>query len=874
MLGSDAQFRILQVAGTAGLVLAILSTCTVSPAQLPDECKPQGVSEEAFRDSPTKVYGSAGARFADQGNLKCALALFEEVVRLEPYSAQAHYNLGVAHERAKQLPEAAAEFRLALQYKTAMTAAHTSLGSVLLRLGKPAEAEDEFREALRLDPNSVVALGQVAQRLAAERRYAPAIRYWKRALTIEPDWPETTLALAVATNQNGDPKASIRILGELVKAHPEMAAAHFALGSVYAQESRFREAADEFSETIRIDATDDDAWLARGRALLRGSAFQDALPPAQEYVRRKPADPEGHLLLGSVENGLTQYSAAIMELEHAAVSLPENAEVQYELAVALAHSQNPKAAVPHFDKAIARKPSDWRAQAELAAVLREAGELGRARDAASRAELLKAQESKIKRLPEKDRQAADLLHGGHADKAAELYHEMLVVDPGNARTEHNLARALAAAHDPKGERLQLERAVRHDPALAVALGDLGRLDLAEGKSEAAEKHLEAALAADPQLVSAVGDLGVLRANKGDTEGAEKLFREAVEDDPSYEQGHLNLGLTLAKQQKFREAEAEVDEAVRLAPDDLSAMAAAGRVRARLGKSAESVELLREVVARAPQSATAHLDLGMVLAESYDLAGALVEYTNAVRLAPGSPLAHLNRGRVLFDLGRNEEARPDLETARRLAPDMAEPYYFLAMIEKQHDHYKRAVALLQNLVKLQPRKATSWYLLGQCLAYDSQKLEAIAAWRQAIAIDPDYTQALWNLAQALSPTDPDEAARLTTRYSEVQKKRLIVDQAGTLGNDALAAGAAHDWPEALRQFQKAIEVCGECAIKADLHKKLGLTDCEMGDIDKGEKELRLAQALKPNDPDIEQALGRIAAARNKQSASPSKSEKVH
>jgi tetratricopeptide (TPR) repeat protein len=573
------------------------------------------------------------------------------------------------------------------------------------------------------------------------------------------------------------------------------------------------------------------------------------------------------LLLGSVENGLAQYSAAITELEHAAASLPENAEVQYELAVALAHSQNPNEAVPHFDKAIALKPSDWRAQAELAAVLREAGETARVRDAASRAELLKAYESKIKRLPEKDRQAADLLHGGHADKAAEIYREMLVVDPGNARTEHNLARALAAAHDSRGERLELERAVRHDPKLAVALGDLGRLDMAEGKSEAAEKHLEAALAADPQLVSAVGDLGVLRANKGDTEGAEKLFREAVEDDPNYEQGHLNLGLTLAKQQKFREAEAEVDEAVRLAPDDLNAMAAAGRVKARVGKSAESVALLRKVVARAPQSATAHLDLGMVLAESYDLADALVENTDAVRLAPGSPLAHFNRGRVLFDLGRNEQARPDLETATRLAPEMAEPYYFLAMIEKQAGRYNRAVTLLQNLVKLQPRKATSWYLLGQCLAYDSQTQEAIVAWRQAIAIDPDYTQALWNLAQALKRTDPDEAARLTARYSEVQKKRLIVDQAGTLGNNALAAGAAHDWPEAVREFQKAIEVCGECAIKADLHKKLGITDCEMGDIDNGEKELRLAQALKPGDPDIERVLTRIAIARAKRVSPP-------
>ncbi|HXN94746.1 MAG TPA: hypothetical protein VN879_09595, partial [Candidatus Acidoferrales bacterium] len=145
---------------------------------------------------------------------------------------------------------------------------------------------------------------------------------------------------------------------------------------------------------------------------------------------------------------------------------------------------------------------------------------------------------------------------------------------------------------------------------------------------------------------------------------------------------------------------------------------------------------------------------------------------------------------------------------------------------------------------------------------------------AVAIEPDNSQALWSLARAIKPADPDEAGRLMARYSEVQKKHRIVDEAGNLGNNALAAGAAHDWPEAIRQFQKAITVCGDCAIKADLHKKLGLTDCQMGDIENGEKELRLAQALKPADPDIERALGRIAVARANGIASQPGHEKAH
>jgi tetratricopeptide (TPR) repeat protein len=280
------------------------------------------------------------------------------------------------------------------------------------------------------------------------------------------------------------------------------------------------------------------------------------------------------------------------------------------------------------------------------------------------------------------------------------------------------------------------------------------------------------------------------------------------------------------------------------------------------------------VAIEPQSAAAHLDLGMVLAESYDLAGALTENDEAVRLAPNSALTHLHRGRVLFDLGRPAEAQPDLESARRIAPEMPEPYYFLALIAKQSSDYKTAITLLQTVVKLQPRNATAWHLLGQSLESDSQTDAAIAAWKQAVAINPEYRQALSTLARTLKPSHPEEAEHYLTLYKQALKNRQIVDQASAMGNDALAAGAAHDWPEAIDQFQKAIELCGDCAIKADLHKKLGLTQCQMGNLDAGEKELHLAQALKPDDPDIERVLRWIALARSKGLASQPAPEKTH
>jgi hypothetical protein len=59
------------------------------------------------------------------------------------------------------------------------------------------------------------------------------------------------------------------------------------------------------------------------------------------------------------------------------------------------------------------------------------------------------------------------------------------------------------------------------------------------------------------------------------------------------------------------------------------------------------------------------------------------------------------------------------------------------------------------------------------------------------------------------------------------------------------------------------------VKADLHKKLGLIDCQAGDLNDGENELLAAKALKPTDPEIRRALQLIAEARNQHTAASGK-----
>ena len=847
-------------------------------AQLPNTCKPpDAAGKPPAGTPPAKVYDAIGVWFAQKGDSNCAAAAFKHALRLDPRSAESHFDLGLVLQNRNQPVAAISEFRLALQYDPALIQAHCAIGSSLT---EPAEAEVEFSKALAADPQSVCAMDGMAQVLVRERRYDPAMELWRRALTIQADAPDMRLALATATYQaakarqaNGIPPVpgadvadAIQLLTDLTKSLPDMTAAHFALGNIYANERRDREAADEYHEVISRNPGDIVALAAQVKALIDTSAYAEALAPARDYARKKPNDPSGHVMLGTVYQQLGDYAKAEPELELGAARAPDDFEAQYQLGLLLGRMGKPNLALPHLQKAVALKPGDRAAKYQLVAVLRS---LGRTQESAQLVEQLRNEQNKeslSSQLAAEGTKANDLLQSGKAIEAVQIYRHMLEEMPESAWTAYNLALALEATNDMRGAEDTLRTAVNMDPNQAKIQAELGRLELAKGDLQSAQKRLQSAVDLQPELVEARGNLAMLYAQKGDLTSAEKLLRQTVEDDSNYKEGHLNLGLILAQQNRKSDAERELEKAVALAPKDPATLTTVGKAEVKMGKVAEGIGFLRQVADLVPDSAATHLDLALALSSTYNLPTALVEAGEAVRLAPRSAVAHFYRGRILYDLGRNKEALPEFETTCQLDAKMPEPRYFLALIEKQDGDYARAASLFEATVELQPRNAMAWYMLGQSLEKMSKTSKALTAWQKAIEVDPKFAQALISLARALQSTDQAESEKLMARYLAVQKERRILDKADTLANSGIEAASAHDWPAAIQQMKEAIAACGECAAKADLFRKLGIIECQAGDLDNGERELLAAKAIKPDDPITLAALQLTAQARSRQPAS--------
>jgi tetratricopeptide (TPR) repeat protein len=842
------------LASAALCCLSVIPATRATAASLPAACRPETATEKILRENPTvSAYGAAGVWFAARNNPDCAIAAFEAALQLDPRSWETRYNLALQRIQRREFRAAEDQLRHALSLNSDLLLARNALGTVLMELNRFPESEDEFRTVLSKDPKSVYALDHLAQALSAQRRYVAALSFWRHALELQPDDPNIELSIAVGHSRNGDPERAIHLLETLVARKPDFAPAQFNLATMYAHQTRFREAADHYARALELDPKDDAARLALAKALTTIGAYEEAIQPCRKYVARNPADWEGHYLLGTIYRGQGDFEKAEVSLRRSVALNPSDNEVYYNLGATLARLGKAREAVGFLEKSLALNPASSSTRFQLATVLRSLGEQERAAKIYGEFREMKKADANQNILAARGNEANALMESGAPLRAAAVYRGMLKLDPANGQTWYNLSLALSKAGDRGGQREALEKAGAADPGLALVQNDLGLLDFTDRRANDAEQHFLQALRLDPQLAQAQGNLAVLRVQQNRMDDAEKLLREAIENDPNYVHAYLNLGLVLAQQDRFREAEAPLERALALAPDDVRILTALGRVQSRNGKSEQAIALLRKASARNPRNVEAHLDLGVALADGFDLNGALQEFSEAVRLAPGSAAAHYNLGRALLDQQQYERAETELEAATRLTPTFAHTYFLRALGWKQSGLPERSVPLLQTAVKLEPGNANSWFLLGQTLQATGREPEAIAAWKRAVGANPEHSESLYNLARFLRNADPVQAQQYQTRLEEIQKKRRITDRAGMLGNFAVTSAANRDWSQAVAQLREAIQVCGECRLRGELHKDLGLIYCRSGQSGQGRSELRTALTLLPGDADVIQAL---------------------
>ena len=345
--------------------------------------------------------------------------------------------------------------------------------------------------------------------------------------------------------------------------------------------------------------------------------------------------------------------------------------------------------------------------------------------------------------------------------------------------------------------------------------------------------------------------GLILASSSDSLSRSQEMRQQKADPSSGPE--LQRGIALAQKGDFKKAEEAFEQAVALHPRDARALTALGQVQEQLGKLPESVETFHKVIELDPLSSEAHENLGIALGDQNNLALALKESSIATRLEPRSASAHFLRGRLLSDLGKHEEARDEFRKALDIAPEFAEATYYWAVLEGDKGNAEMQANLLKRYVRLRPDEATAFDQLGHALEEEHRESEAVVAWRRAIALNPEYSEAIYSLARALRLSDPVESRQLMLHAQEIGSNQRTVDRVTMLGNQANTKMYEANYKGAIDDLKNAIVLCGRCRLLGALEKNLGLAYCHAGQLDSGERELKISESLIRDDPDVKAAL---------------------
>jgi len=230
---------------------------------------------------------------------------------------------------------------------------------------------------------------------------------------------------------------------------------------------------------------------------------------------------------------------------------------------------------------------------------------------------------------------------GDHQKAVELLHQSIRLDPAAEQAHNNLGIALAGLGRLDEAVASLGKATELNPGFAVAHYNLGSVLQRANRLPEAVDSLRRAIAAKPDYLDAHFHLANALYQQKEFEGAVASYRRAVELKPDLPAAHFGLASTLKTLQHNAEAETSFRRALELRPDWAEAHNSLGNALAAQSRDDEAIESFERALALKPDYADAHNNLGVVLQKQNRIAGALLSYHRCELLRPDHADLHLN-----------------------------------------------------------------------------------------------------------------------------------------------------------------------------------------------------------------------------------------
>lgn len=349
-----------------------------------------------------------GLLFERQGRYRSALSEYQATIGLDPDSTFVYQQALDLSLRLGQLPKAREYAERLISLDPQNPAGHVQFGGVLWSGGDVEGAEKSFKKALELDPDNIEATFHLANMLAPQRPRDAIERYTTyldlnpglaaetllqiallhdrlgetdkaqdallKSIEKEPRFMQSRYALAQLFEVRGDTAAALAQYAEIAPLDPENTTLFNRMGEIHYKGGDVAAAQAAFKRAKTIDAADPtaNAWLSllaekRGDFAAAGAFLRESSAFAEDVGL--------HLRLSYYLTQLDRFAEAVAALEAARAKWPDNADVNYFLALGYDDLERTPEAVTLLRKVLKERPQMREAKMQIAIMLEKTGDI-------------------------------------------------------------------------------------------------------------------------------------------------------------------------------------------------------------------------------------------------------------------------------------------------------------------------------------------------------------------------------------------------------------------------------------------------------------------------------------------------------------------
>ncbi len=359
--------------------------------------------------------------------------------------------------------------------------------------------------------------------------------------------------------------------------------------------------------------------------------------------------------------------------------------------------------------------------------------------------------------------------------ALEAFQKALALAPHSIKTHNNLGNLYAETRHLDLAEQEFRTALRINAADQEGNYNLGTLLMVKGEAAQAIPYLERI---HPQTVASRFNLVRAYFQLHRAADGLRMANELAEQAKDQVRVQFSLGVFLASQKQYAPAQLALERADVLQPETFETLYNLGEVYLRTGQTAKADLALNRALKLKPDS----VDALSLLAQSYSSQSrpldALDVLLRAHKLSPENPEVMYQMAQVSMSQSYFEDAIPLLEDGLKVAPNRAdmlaalgESYFMAGKVDKAIDEFNKLVAVegsarsyaflglsYRNLgrfdeaksyfdkgLKLDPKNTLCLYNLGFIAERQGNSAGAESYFQQALAINPNFPEALLELA---------------------------------------------------------------------------------------------------------------------------------